>query len=218
MGGDEPDERALSMSRPRVNEVKVVLLGDMGVGKSSIALRLVHDQFNANSVTTVGAVCWTKSVSTVNGPVKLQLWDTAGQERYHALAPLYYRGASVAVVVYDITRRDTFSTLKDWVRELKMQGPSNILIAIAGNKADLEDKRDVETSMGKQFASEIGGIFVETSAKTESGGVEELFKKIGEQLPAIPQQQDQQEKKQDVVTIAPRSKDPAPSANKGCAC
>jgi len=79
--------------------------------------------------------------------VKLQLWDTAGQERYHALAPLYYRGASVAVVVYDITRRETFGTLKDWVRELKMQGPSNILIAVVGNKADLESKRDVEASM-----------------------------------------------------------------------
>eukprot|EP00658_Telonema_sp_P-2_P020371 TRINITY_DN18057_c0_g2_i2.p1 TRINITY_DN18057_c0_g2~~TRINITY_DN18057_c0_g2_i2.p1 ORF type:complete len:141 (-),score=31.20 TRINITY_DN18057_c0_g2_i2:158-580(-) len=130
--------------RARMQEVKVVLLGDMGVGKSSIALRLVHDQFNANSVTTVGAVCWTKSVNTTAGPIKLQLWDTAGQERYHALAPLYYRGAAVAVVVYDITRRETFGTLKDWVRELKMQGPSNILIAVVGNKADLVENRQVE--------------------------------------------------------------------------
>merc|ERR1711998_245450 len=162
--GASQEPLAMSAVRGRMNEVKVVLLGDMGVGKSSIALRLVHDQFNANSVTTVGAVCWTKSVQTKNGPVKLQLWDTAGQERYHALAPLYYRGASVAVVVYDITRRETFSTLKDWVRELKMQGPSNILIAIAGNKADLADKRDVEASMGQEFAKEINGLFAETSA------------------------------------------------------
>merc|ERR1711934_1306199 len=186
MGGDEPDERALSMARRGVNEVKVVLLGDMGVGKSSIALRLVHNQFNANSVTTVGAVCWTKSVTTPNGPVKLQLWDTAGQERYHALAPLYYRGAAVAVVVYDITRRETFTTLKDWVRELKMQGPSNILIAIVGNKADLADKRDVETAQGQGFAKEINGIFAETSAKDHEGGINTLFTRIGENLPVLP--------------------------------
>merc|ERR1711934_953468 len=186
MGGDEPDERALSMSRPRVNEVKVVLLGDMGVGKSSIALRLVHDQFNANSVTTVGAVCWTKSVSTVNGPVKLQLWDTAGQERYHALAPLYYRGASVAVVVYDITRKETFNTLKQWVSELRMQGPANILIAVVGNKKDVcdadEKKREVEAEMGQGFATEIGGIFAETSAKNSAGGIAELFEEVGNKL------------------------------------
>jgi len=179
----------MSGGKPRVKspEVKVVLLGDMGVGKSSIALRLVHNQFNANSVTTVGAVCWTKSVPTSNGAVKLQLWDTAGQERYHALAPLYYRGASVAVVVYDITRRDTFATLKDWVRELKMQGPSNILIAIVGNKCDLDDKRQVEIAQGQGFANEINGLFAETSAKTAEGGITELFNKIGENLPAIPE-------------------------------
>eukprot|EP00658_Telonema_sp_P-2_P020370 TRINITY_DN18057_c0_g2_i1.p1 TRINITY_DN18057_c0_g2~~TRINITY_DN18057_c0_g2_i1.p1 ORF type:complete len:205 (-),score=35.07 TRINITY_DN18057_c0_g2_i1:349-963(-) len=172
--------------RARMQEVKVVLLGDMGVGKSSIALRLVHDQFNANSVTTVGAVCWTKSVNTTAGPIKLQLWDTAGQERYHALAPLYYRGAAVAVVVYDITRRETFGTLKDWVRELKMQGPSNILIAVVGNKADLVENRQVEESAGKEFANEINGLFAETSAKDAEGGINELFTRIGENLPVLP--------------------------------
>eukprot|EP00656_Telonema_subtile_P020481 TRINITY_DN215_c0_g1_i1.p1 TRINITY_DN215_c0_g1~~TRINITY_DN215_c0_g1_i1.p1 ORF type:complete len:205 (+),score=38.22 TRINITY_DN215_c0_g1_i1:261-875(+) len=172
--------------RGRMQEVKVVLLGDMGVGKSSIALRLVHNQFNANSVTTVGAVCWTKSVNTSAGSIKLQLWDTAGQERYHALAPLYYRGAAVAVVVYDITRRETFGTLKDWVRELKMQGPSNILIAVVGNKADLVDSRQVEESAGREFATEINGLFAETSAKDTEGGINELFTRIGENLPVLP--------------------------------
>lgn len=207
---------AVPAVRQRVNEVKVVLLGDMGVGKSSIALRLVHDQFNANSVTTVGAVCWTKSVSTKNGQVKLQLWDTAGQERYHALAPLYYRGASVAVVVYDITRRETFGTLKDWVRELKMQGPSNILIAVVGNKADLADKRDVTTAMGQAFATEIDGIFAETSAKTSSGGIKELFDKIGDQLPALPTQKEGPR----AGTVVPTRVGADSQATKqgGCAC
>merc|ERR1711988_883201 len=210
----------VAMARRRVNEVKVVLLGDMGVGKSSIALRLVHDQFNANSVTTVGAVCWTKSVQTKNGPVKLQLWDTAGQERYHALAPLYYRGASVAVVVYDITRRETFATLQDWVKELKMQGPSNILIAVVGNKADLAEKRDVDTQDGQKFASEISGIFAETSAKDSAGGIMELFAQIGDQLPALPSSQDPGARK-DVVVMndkRPANSGPDPAKGGGCAC
>jgi len=205
--------------RQRVNEVKVVLLGDMGVGKSSIALRLVHDQFNANSVTTVGAVCWTKSVTTKNGPVKLQLWDTAGQDRYHALAPLYYRGASVAVVVYDITRKETFGTLQDWVKELKMQGPSNILIAVVGNKADLAEKREVEREDGEKFAKEINGIFAETSAKTSEGGIKELFDQIGDQLPALPTQDQARTAGTVAVDKRPMDTGAASSQQKqGCAC
>lgn len=202
--------------RPRMQEVKVVLLGDMGVGKSSIALRLVHNQFNANSVTTVGAVCWTKSVNTSAGSIKLQLWDTAGQERYHALAPLYYRGAAVAVVVYDITRRETFGTLKDWVRELKMQGPSNILIAVVGNKSDLEDQRQVEESAGREFAKEISGIFSETSAKDTTGGINELFTKIGENLPVLPAPDAQPS----VVNVGGRNDQPVSggSTKSGCKC
>ena len=199
-----------------MQEVKVVLLGDMGVGKSSIALRLVHNQFNANSVTTVGAVCWTKSVNTSAGSIKLQLWDTAGQERYHALAPLYYRGAAVAVVVYDITRRETFGTLKDWVRELKMQGPSNILIAVVGNKSDLEDQRQVEESAGREFAKEISGIFSETSAKDTTGGINDLFTKIGENLPVLPAPDAQPS----VVNVGGRNDQPVSggSTKKGCNC
>lgn len=199
-----------------MQEVKVVLLGDMGVGKSSIALRLVHNQFNANSVTTVGAVCWTKSVNTSAGSIKLQLWDTAGQERYHALAPLYYRGAAVAVVVYDITRRETFGTLKDWVRELKMQGPSNILIAVVGNKSDLEDQRQVEESAGREFAKEISGIFSETSAKDTTGGINELFTKIGENLPVLPAPDAQPS----VVNVGGRNDQPVSggSTKSGCKC
>jgi len=202
--------------RPRMQEVKVVLLGDMGVGKSSIALRLVHNQFNANSVTTVGAVCWTKSVNTSAGSIKLQLWDTAGQERYHALAPLYYRGAAVAVVVYDITRRETFGTLKDWVRELKMQGPSNILIAVVGNKSDLEDQRQVEESAGREFAKEISGIFSETSAKDATGGINELFNKIGENLPVLPAPDAQPA----VVNVGGRNDQPVSGGGSkgGCKC
>jgi len=199
-----------------MQEVKVVLLGDMGVGKSSIALRLVHNQFNANSVTTVGAVCWTKSVNTSVGSIKLQLWDTAGQERYHALAPLYYRGAAVAVVVYDITRRETFGTLKDWVRELKMQGPSNILIAVVGNKCDLEDQRQVEQSAGRDFAKEISGIFQETSAKDSTGGINELFIKIGENLPVLPAEAQPQ---QNIIQMGgPKDQGPVSQAKGGCKC
>ena len=85
-------------------------------------------------------------------PIKFQIWDTAGQEKYHSLAPMYYRGAAAAIIVYDITRPNTFKTLKNWVEELRNQGPKDIAIAIAGNKADLANLREVESETAKGYA------------------------------------------------------------------
>lgn len=126
-------------SRPR--EVKLVLLGDTGVGKSSLVLRFVTNNFKPFSESTIGASFMSKMIIVSGQTIKYQIWDTAGQEKYHSLAPMYYRGAAAAIIVYDITRKNTFNTLKKWVQELRTQGPDNISIAIAGNKADLEEKR-----------------------------------------------------------------------------
>lgn len=90
----------------------------------------------------------------------------AGQEKYHSLAPMYYRGAAAAIIVYDITRAASFTTLKNWVRELQQLGPENIVLAVCGNKADLEDKREVSTAEAKAYADEIKALFIETSAKS----------------------------------------------------
>ena len=114
--------------------------------------------------------------------IKMQIWDTAGQEKYHSLAPMYYRGAAAAIVVYDITRKQSLQTLKNWVKELKQLGPDNIVIAIAGNKSDLEEKREVSSMTAKAYADEIGAVFIETSAK-EDTNVSDLFINISKQLP-----------------------------------
>merc|ERR1712010_423867 len=125
----------------KVVQFKLVLLGDSAVGKSSLVLRFVRGQFFEYQESTIGAAFLTQNVSLNDYTVKFEIWDTAGQEKYHSLAPMYYRGAAAAIVVYDITRKATFQTLKNWVKELRQLGPENIVIAIAGNKCDLEDQR-----------------------------------------------------------------------------
>ncbi|KAJ8776662.1 hypothetical protein J1605_015251 [Eschrichtius robustus] len=120
---------------------------DTGVGKSSIVCRFVQDHFDHNISPTIGASFMTKTVPCGNELHKFLIWDTAGQERFHSLAPMYYRGSAAAVIVYDITKQDSFHTLKKWVKELKEHGPENIVMAIAGNKCDLSDIRSSSSSL-----------------------------------------------------------------------
>ncbi|DBA04266.1 TPA: hypothetical protein N0F65_009501 [Lagenidium giganteum] len=166
----------------KAREVKVVLLGDTGVGKSSLVLRFVTNNFRPYSESTIGASFMSKMIVVNDTPIKYQIWDTAGQEKYHSLAPMYYRGAAAAIVVYDITRKQSLATLKNWVKELKQLGPDNIVIAIAGNKSDLEDKREVPASQARAYAEEINAVFIETSAK-EDTNVSDLFIQISQMLP-----------------------------------
>mmetsp|Transcript_19393 Transcript_19393/g.18741 ORF Transcript_19393/g.18741 Transcript_19393/m.18741 type:complete len:203 (-) Transcript_19393:1144-1752(-) len=170
--------------KPR--EVKAVLLGDTGVGKSSLVLRFVTNNFKPYSESTIGASFMSKTISVNGKNIKYQIWDTAGQEKYHSLAPMYYRGAACAIIVYDISRASTFKTLKTWVDELKNQGPKDIAIAIAGNKADLEDSREVDKNMAAAYAEEIGAFYLETSAKDDLN-VQDIFVQISNRLPAAPQ-------------------------------
>ena len=163
-------------------EVKIVLLGDAGVGKSSLVLRFVTNSFDKYSESTIGASFMSKLIMVDGNPIKYQIWDTAGQEKYHSLAPMYYRGAAAAIIVYDITRAASFQTLKNWVRELQQLGPENIVIAICGTKSDLEDKREVSTAEARAYADEIGALFLETSAKLNKN-VQDLFVDISRRLP-----------------------------------
>lgn len=173
-------------SKPR--EVKVVLLGDTGVGKSSLVLRFVTNNFKPYSESTIGASFMSKMITVNSKQIKFQIWDTAGQEKYHSLAPMYYRGAAAAIIVYDITRPNTFNTLKGWVEELRTKGPKDIAIAIAGNKADLAHQREVDKDMAIQYAEEIGAMYLETSAKDDVN-VQDIFVELSNKLPA-PVQQD----------------------------
>ncbi|GMP69149.1 hypothetical protein CsSME_00028519 [Camellia sinensis var. sinensis] len=147
--------------------VKLVLLGDSGVGKSCIVLRFVRGQFDPTSKVTVGASFLSQTIALQDSTtVKFEIWDTAGQERYAALAPLYYRGAAVSVIVYDITSPESFTKAQYWVKELQKHGSPDIVMALVGNKADLQEKREVSVQDGIDYAEKNGMFFIETSAKT----------------------------------------------------
>ncbi|KAG7232017.1 hypothetical protein INR49_009987 [Caranx melampygus] len=170
-----------TLPQTKICQFKLVLLGDMAVGKSSLVLRFVKGQFDEFQETTIGAAFLAQSVCLDDTTVKFEIWDTAGQERYHSLAPMYYRGAQAAIVVFDITKPETFERAKAWVKELQRQASPNIVIALAGNKADLAEKRLVEYEEAQTYAEDTGLLFMETSAKTAMN-VNELFLAIGERL------------------------------------
>jgi len=151
----------------RCREIKIVLLGDTGVGKSSLAQRYVTNTFKPFSESTIGASFMSKMILADGAPVKCQIWDTAGQEKYHSLAPMYYRGAAAAILVYDITKKPSFDKLKDWVAELRNQGPEHIVLCVAGNKSDLEAHRAVDAAEAAAYAAEANALFFETSAKDD---------------------------------------------------
>jgi len=164
-------------------QFKLVLLGESAVGKSSLVLRFVKGQFHEYQESTIGAAFLTQTIAVDESTiVKFEIWDTAGQERYHSLAPMYYRGAQAAIVVYDITNQESFAKAKNWIKELQRQANPNIVIALAGNKADLAAKRVVEYEEAQAYAEDNGLLFMETSAKS-SMNVQDIFLEIARKLP-----------------------------------
>ncbi|KAI0474053.1 ras-domain-containing protein [Xylariaceae sp. FL0804] len=168
----------------RFAQFKLVLLGTPAARRPPPA---APDQFDSYRESTIGAAFLTQTISLdENTTVKFEIWDTAGQERYKSLAPMYYRNANCAVVVYDITQSTSLDKAKAWVKELQRQANENIIIALAGNKLDLvseqPDKRAVSTADAEAYANEAGLLFFETSAKTAEN-VRELFTAIAKKLP-----------------------------------
>ncbi|TCD65470.1 GTP-binding protein of the rab/ypt [Steccherinum ochraceum] len=164
-------------------QFKLVLLGESAVGKSSLVLRFVKDQFDDYRESTIGAAFLTQTVSLDDGTtVKFEIWDTAGQERYKSLAPMYYRNANCAVVVYDITQTASLEKARSWIRELQRQADPSIVIALCGNKSDLSARRQVSQEEAKKYADEEGLMWGETSAKSGEG-VADIFTAIAKKLP-----------------------------------
>lgn len=162
--------------------VKLVLIGDSGVGKSCLALRYVKGMFDPQCRITVGAAFLSHSTTLPDGnTVKFELWDTAGQERYQSLAPLYYRGSHAAAVVYDVTMRESFVKAQFWIDELQRNAGQSIVLVLVGNKTDLAEQRQVSEEEGRDLADSCGMMFVETSAKT-AANVAEVFESVAAKL------------------------------------
>ncbi|KAI1280719.1 Ras-related protein Rab-22A [Halotydeus destructor] len=162
------------------HEVKVCVLGDSGVGKSSLVQRFVHNTFNIANESTIGASFMTKTLVINNATIKFNIWDTAGQEKYRALAPMYFRGAAACIVVYDVTSLSSYRSVHSWVKELQSHAPSDIVLVLAANKCDL-DRRAIPVKDAKAYASNIGALFMETSAKN-SFNVNQLYLSIASRL------------------------------------
>lgn len=159
---------------------KLVLLGESGVGKSSLALRLMKNEWNEYLSSTVGASFFRYTSQVGDTAVNFDIWDTAGQERYKSLASMYYRGAAAALVVYEITTYESFERAQYWVRELATNSPET-LITLVGNKSDLEGSRKVSTEEARRYAAELNLLFLEASAK-DGSGVHEAFDGVAKRL------------------------------------
>ncbi|KAG0055440.1 hypothetical protein BGZ83_008579 [Gryganskiella cystojenkinii] len=166
-------------------EAKVVILGSQGVGKTSLVVRYVQKTFSANCTSTIGASFMTKKLVVDNCKVRLQIWDTAGQERFRSMAPMYYRGANAAILVYDITSEESFKDMSSWVDELRKNMTEDLIIHVVGNKSDLAaTKRTVPISRTEEYVARVLGaesVVHEVSAKDDDG-IEELFLQITRKL------------------------------------
>ena len=153
---------------------KYIIIGDSGVGKSCLLLQFTDKRFEPLHDLTIGVEFGARMVPIDGKNVKLQIWDTAGQESFRSITRSYYRGACGALLVYDVTRRETFSHLQTWLEDAKANSNTAISIMLIGNKCDLESKRQVSKEEGEKFAEENGLVFMETSAKTAMN-VDEAF-------------------------------------------
>lgn len=175
-------------------QFKLVLLGDSSVGKSSIVYRFVKNSFDDFRESTIGAAFLSQTIKVKESDdgeetvIKFEIWDTAGQERYKSLAPMYYRNANAALVVYDVTQQDSLVKAQSWVNELKNKvGDDDLVICLVGNKVDLcdedaeDNKRAVGTEEARSYANEQNLLFYEVSAKTGLN-VQQIFQSIGEKL------------------------------------
>jgi len=153
---------------------KYIIVGDTAVGKSCLLLQFTDKRFQPVHDLTIGVEFGSRTINIDGKQVKLQIWDTAGQEKFRSITRSYYRGTSGALLVYDITRRETFDHLVEWLEDCRKYSNPNIVIMLIGNKSDLEEKRAVSKEEGERFAKEHGLYFLETSAKTDNN-VDEAF-------------------------------------------
>ncbi|EIW64783.1 GTP-binding protein ypt5 [Trametes versicolor FP-101664 SS1] len=169
---------AASGSTERSVQVKLVLLGEAAVGKSSIVLRFVSNEFQPNKEPTIGAAFLTQKCRLEDRVLRYEIWDTAGQERFHSLAPMYYRNAQAAVVVYDVTKASSLEKAKTWVKELQRQANPNIVIALAGNKIDLVTPSASSSSSTTAESEDEADDATATPGETATSGEPESLRQV----------------------------------------
>ncbi|KAH0793911.1 ras-related protein Rab-11A [Histomonas meleagridis] len=161
--------------------IKIILVGDSGVGKTNLLSQFARNLFNQNSKTTIGVEFATKTLEINGKIIKAQIWDTAGQERYRAITSSYYKGAQGAMILYDITSSISFESIPKWLSELRNNADEHIPVMIIGNKCDLDESRSVKQQEAIQFAEQEKLLFIETSA-AEATNVQEAFQQLLESI------------------------------------
>ena len=194
---------------------KVLLLGNSNVGKSSLFLRFVDDIWNDTFVPTIGVDFKIKTFDIDEKKIKMQIWDTAGQERFKNIIASYYRGAHGILLIYDVTDKDSFKNLSNWLIEIEKNASKNVLKVLIGNKSDLEDKRVVTYNQGKEFADTYGLKFIETSAK-KNLNVTEAFETLGRELMAASDDKRITKTKPNKKISVAKAQDLTPEKKKGC--
>uniref|UniRef100_A0A8C3PMH7 Ras-related protein Rab-25 n=1 Tax=Calidris pygmaea TaxID=425635 RepID=A0A8C3PMH7_9CHAR len=196
----------------------VVLIGESGVGKTNLLSRFTRNEFNHDSRTTIGVEFSTRTILVGDAVVKAQIWDTAGLERYRAITSAYYRGAVGALVVFDITKHQTYDVVERWLKELYDHAEASIVVMLVGNKTDLAQAREVPMEEAKMFADNKGLLFVETSA-LDSTNVEQAFETILKEIFHKVQKQKQRSSQSNTVSLAsesPESTAPAQTEKRPC--
>lgn len=187
-------------------QAKVILIGECGVGKSSLLDIFVMNTFRASQETTVGGSFKSKYIKIGTKNIKLNIWDTAGQERYQSLTKMYCRGANAAVLIYDITNKKSFDSLNKWHQIVLESGNEDIIFFIVGNKEDLVEKEEVKLEDALFFANSIGGCLKKTSAKNNLG-VTEMFTCVGSRLfPEMPSSRRDSLKPEQITLSMPNPK------------
>jgi len=211
-----PTSPTSEVSSGTLKRTKIVLLGDQSVGKTSLITRFMYDTFDNTYQATIGIDFLSKTLYLDDRTVRLQLWDTAGQERFRSLIPSYIRDSTVAIVVFDITNRQSFLSTTKWIDDVRSERGNDVMVVLVGNKADLSDKRQVTLEEATAKAQELSIMFMETSAKA-GHNVKSLFKKIAMSLPGMEkdnQNTDAQNTKIDVTSPPPNE---VPEASQ-CQC
>lgn len=199
-----------------LRKFKLVFLGEQSVGKTSLITRFMYDSFDNTYQATIGIDFLSKTMYLEDRTVRLQLWDTAGQERFRSLIPSYIRDSTVAIVVYDITNKNSFHQTSKWIDDVRTERGSDVIIMLVGNKTDLSDKRQISTEEGERKAKELNVMFIETSAKA-GYNVKQLFRRVAAALPGMDsttENKPSEDMQEITLDTQKETKDP----EGGCAC